>query len=226
MNHASRERRSCAAALVFASPRPDRPHRRGDRRPCHHPARCRRAAARRRRGEEPRNRHPAQGRHRAVDRARAGLGPELADAVARPATNRSCGSSRSSSSANCPRTSTAGRRVSGAASRPIPRSAISSSAPARTNSPRPMPATPTPRSASATSSRTPPSRRWSRSTNCWASISPCSAPPAPANPARWRSSCSRILEKNPQAHILLLDVHREYAPVLPRHPPRSSRPTT
>jgi DNA helicase HerA-like ATPase len=36
----------------------------------------------------------------------------------------------------------------------------------------------------------------------------------------------RILEKNPQAHILLLDVHREYAHVLPGHMPRSSPRTT
>ena len=36
----------------------------------------------------------------------------------------------------------------------------------------------------------------------------------------------RILEKNPQAHILLLDVHREYAQCLPATMPKSSRPTT
>ncbi len=146
-----------------------------------------------------------------VDFAGPGLRPEFADAVARARATRNCALSKSNSSANCRRMTAAGRRPSAAAFPAIPRSATSSTAPTSRNSQRPMPATPT------------------RAIRIGHIQQDSSIPAmikidemlgkhfAVLGTTGTGKSCAvalilrRILEKNPQAHILLLDVHREYA---------------
>ena len=87
--------------------RPRRPHRGGDRRPCRDPDR--RATTRRSPQQDAGNRHAAEGRHAALHVAVHGLRAVLADARRTPGRAGDCASSRSSSSANCRRTSTATR---------------------------------------------------------------------------------------------------------------------
>ena len=121
----------------------DGPHRGGDRRPRHHPARCRRRHSAR--GTS--SKSPEIGTLLKVDTLnldRAGAWSRRSARRCRRTakTSRNCASSKWSSSANCRRTSAASRNSSGAASRLIRRSATSCSAPTRKNSPRPMPAIP------------------------------------------------------------------------------------
>ena len=119
--------------------------------------------------------------------------------------SRSSGSSRWNSSANCRRTRPAVRNHSAAAFPAIRRSAMSCSGPARTNSPRPMRAMPRPRSASAHIQQ-------DSSIPAMVKIDELLGKHfAVLGTTGTGKSCAvalilrRILEKNPQAHILLLD---------------------
>ena len=167
--------------------RPPRPHRCGHRRPCHHPPRRWRWPARRDAGQEPGNRHAAQGRYGALDRARAGFGAEFARCRRTRTSDQELRIVEVEFIGELPKDEQ-GRPKSfrrGISTYPSLGDVVFAGQQGA-NSPRPMPAIPRPRSASAISSRTARSRPWSRSTSCWASISPCSAPPAPANHAPWR----------------------------------------
>jgi DNA helicase HerA-like ATPase len=86
-----------------------------------------------------------------------------------------------------------------------------SSAPTAANSPWPMPATPTARCASATSSRTRRIPAMIKVDDMLGKHFSILGTTGTGKSCTVALILRRILEKNPQAHILLLDVHREYA---------------
>ena len=103
-----------------------------------------------------------------------------------------------------------------AASPSIRRSAIAPASPRRPSWRRPSAAIPSAACASAASVRTTPSRPWCASTSCLGKHLAILGTTGTGKSCTTALILRSILEKNPAAHILLLDPHNEYATAFSR----------